>query len=414
MRSPLVRGELGVSAPVFRKGLNLKHVVADALAEDYHSQFVDQIKAAGFRYAKARLVVHLAKEFGFCYGVDRAVDYAYQTREKFPDRRVLLTGEIIHNPQVNHRLREAGVGFLSDPEYSIDQVGSADVVILPAFGVTIEDLAELDRRGCTLVDTTCGSVLNVWKNVRRYTESGFTALIHGKIHHEETRATASQALTAPGGRYLVILDRDEAQLVCDFIRDRVSPGEFMAALGGACSTGFDPVRDLQRVGLANQTTMLMSESLEIGDMVRVAMADRYGAEVLGSHYRAFETICSATQDRQDAVQVLLGSQSFDLAVVIGGYNSSNTRNLARMCSEQVRTFHIADAACLVSADEIRHRPSAAHAAPSSDDASAEVTSRDWFPKSGTVTVAVTAGASTPDSIVGDVISRLATCAENPA
>ncbi len=414
MRSSLVRGELGVSAPVFRKGLNLKHVVADALAEDYHSQFVDQIKAAGFRYAKARLVVHLAKEFGFCYGVDRAVDYAYQTREKFPDRRVLLTGEIIHNPQVNHRLREAGVGFLSDPGYSIDQVGSADVVILPAFGVTIEDLAELDRRGCTLVDTTCGSVLNVWKNVRRYTEAGFTALIHGKIHHEETRATASQALTAPGGRYLVILDRDEAQLVCDFIRDRVPPGEFMAALGSACSTGFDPVRDLQRLGLANQTTMLMSESLEIGDMVSVAMADRYGAETLGSHYRAFETICSATQDRQDAVQVLLRSQSFDLAVVIGGYNSSNTRNLARMCSEQVPTFHIAEAACLVSADEIRHRPSAAHAAPSSDGAGAEVTSRDWFPKSGTVTVAVTAGASTPDSIVGDVISRLATCAENPA
>ena len=413
MRSPLVRGELDVSAPIFRKGLNLKHVVADALAEDYHSQFVDQIKAAGFRYTKARLVVHLAKEFGFCYGVDRAVDYAYQTREKFPDRRVLLTGEIIHNPQVNHRLREAGVGFLSDPGYSIDHVDSSDVVILPAFGVTIEDLAELDRRGCTLVDTTCGSVLNVWKNVRRYTESGFTALIHGKIHHEETRATASQALTAPGGRYLVILDRDEAQLVCDFIRDRVSPGEFTAALGSACSTGFDPVRDLQRVGLANQTTMLMSESLEIGDMVRVAMADRYGAEALGSHYRAFETICSATQDRQDAVQVLLGGQSFDLAVVIGGYNSSNTRNLARMCSEQVPTFHIADAACLVSADEIRHRPSAAHAAPSADSASAEVTSRDWFPKSGTVTVAVTAGASTPDSIVGDVISRLATCAENP-
>ena len=403
-----------MNSPIFRKGLNLKHVVADALAEDYHSQFVDQIKAAGFRYAKNRLVVHLAKEFGFCYGVDRAVDYAYQTREKFPDRRVLLTGEIIHNPQVNNRLREAGVGFLSDPGYSIDQVESSDVVILPAFGVTLEDLAELDRRRCTLVDTTCGSVLNVWKNVRRYTEAGFTALIHGKIHHEETRATASQALTAPGGRYLVILDRKEAQLVCDFIRDRLSPDELTAALGSACSTGFDPVRDLQRVGLANQTTMLMSESLEIGEMVREAMADRYGAEALGGHYRAFETICSATQDRQDAVQVLLGSQPFDLAVVIGGYNSSNTRNLARMCSEQVPTFHISDAACLVSADEVLHRPSEAHAVPSSDGASAQVTSRDWFPKSGTVTVAVTAGASTPDSIVGDVISRLATCAENPA
>ena len=402
-----------MSAPVFRKGLNLKHVVADALAEDYHSQFVDQIKAAGFLWTKDRLVVHLAKEFGFCYGVDRAVDYAYQTRERFPDQRVFLTGEIIHNPQVNRRLRDAGVGFLSDPGHSIDQVGPSDVVILPAFGVTIRDLAELDTRGCTLVDTTCGSVLNVWKNVRHYTEAGFTAVIHGKIHHEETRATASQALTAPDGRYLVILNRDEAQLVCDFICERLPASDFMAALGDACSPGFDPVRDLQRVGLANQTTMLMSESLEIGDMVRVSMVQRYGTEALSRHYRAFETICSATQDRQDAVQALLGGHTFDLAVVIGGYNSSNTRNLARMCSEQVPTFHIADAACLVSGDEIRHRPSSAQTAPSPDGASAEVTSRDWFPRTGTVTVAVTAGASTPDSIVGDVICRLAACAEDP-
>ena len=414
MKSPSVPGEQRVSAPVFRKGLNLKHVVAGALAEDYHSEFVDQIKSAGFRWTRDRLVVHLAKEFGFCYGVDRAVDYAYQTRERFPDRRVFLTGEIIHNPQVNRRLRQAGVGFLSDPGCSVDQVEPSDVVILPAFGVSIEELADLDQRGCTLVDTTCGSVLNVWKNVRHYTKAGFTAVIHGKIHHEETRATASQALAAPGGRHLVILDRDEAQLVCDFICERCSPSEFMTTLGSVCSPGFDPVRDLQRVGLANQTTMLMSESLEIGDMIRVAMSDRYGAEALGSHYRAFGTICSATQDRQDAVQVLLRDHTFDLAVVIGGYNSSNTRNLARMCADRMPTFHISDAACLVSADEIRHRPSEAPTAPSPGAVECEVTSRGWFPKSGPVTVAVTAGASTPDNIVGDVIGRLATCAEDTA
>ena len=210
----------------FARALNLKHAVAGALAEDYHSAFVNDIKNAGFRWTSGRLVVHLAKEFGFCYGVDRAVDYAYQTRARFPDRRVFLTGEIIHNPQVNGRLRKAGVAFLSDTGQSIDDLGQDDVVILPAFGVTVTALEQLDRQGCTLVDTTCGSVLNVWKNVQRYTGDGFTAVIHGKIHHEETRATASQALNAENGRYLVVLDRDEAGVVCDFIRGRIGIDEF--------------------------------------------------------------------------------------------------------------------------------------------------------------------------------------------
>ena len=392
---------------MFRKGLNLKHAVAGALAEDYHSSLVDEIKADGFRWSRGRLVVHLAKEFGFCYGVDRAVDYAYQTRERFPDRRVFLTGEIIHNPQVNNRLREAGVAFLTDPGQSIAQINGDDVVILPAFGVTVGELQELSRRDCTLVDTTCGSVLNVWKNVKRYTRDGFTAVIHGKVHHEETRATASQALNAPGGRYLVVLDRDEARIACDFIRGRVSGEQFQKAFRHACSPGFDPEVDLRQVGLANQTTMLMSESLEIGTMFREALIDRYGQESLGDHYRAFETICSATQDRQDAVQDLLRAGTYDLAVVIGGYNSSNTRNLARICADRLPTFHIADADCLVSDRDIRHRPPAGALATGAGGPSGEeVVTYDWFPKTGPVTVAVTAGASTPDSIVGDVINRL--------
>ena len=396
-----------MTATVFRKGLNLKHAVAGALAEDYHSQLVDEIKSSNFTWQDGRLEVHLATEFGFCYGVDRAVDYAYQTRARFPDRRVYLTGEIIHNPQVNRRLREAGVGFLSDPGQSVQQVDADDVVILPAFGVAVGELQQLDRRGCTLIDTTCGSVLNVWKNVKRYTDEGFTAVIHGKVHHEETRATASQALIAEKGRYLIILDRGETAMVCDFIRGRVGVDQFRVAFGGACSSRFDPVTDLRRVGLANQTTMLMSESLEIGEMIRLAMIDRYGQDTLNHHYRAFETICSATQDRQDAVKVLLSDQQFDIAVVIGGYNSSNTRNLARICAERLPTFHIADADCLVSGQEVRHRPTAAATPSGAASGLAEITSRDWLPTTGTVNVAVTAGASTPDSIVGDVISRLA-------
>lgn len=400
-----------MTATIFRKGLNLKHAVAGALADDYHSDLVEQIKNANFTWQDGRLVVRLAQEFGFCYGVDRAVDYAYQTRVRFPESRVFLTGEIIHNPGVNTRLREAGVSFLSDSNQSMEHLTQSDVVILPAFGVTIEQLEQLEQRNCTLIDTTCGSVLNVWKNVKRYTEDGFTAVIHGKVHHEETRATASQALLAENGHYLVILDRKEAELLCNFIRGQVGIDQFESTFRKAYSPGFSPHRDLQRVGLANQTTMLMSESLEIGEMIREAMVDRYGHNALSDHYRAFETICSATQDRQDAITTLLNTQQFDLAIVIGGYNSSNTRNLARICADSLPCFHIADADCLVSENEIRHRPAHKSNKGGLDDSS-EVTSRDWLPIAGTVSVAVTAGASTPDSIVGDAISRLSTFANS--
>ena len=390
---------------IFRKGLNLKEAVAGSLARDYHSQLVAEIRRTGDCWRQGRLCVHLAKEFGFCYGVDRAVDYAYQTRKRFPDQHVYLTGEIIHNPQVNTRLRESGIRFLSDPGASVDQVRPEDVVILPAFGVTIDQLSRLERQGCTLVDTTCGSVLNVWKNVRQYTVAGLTAVIHGKVRHEETRATASQALS---GHYLVILDRDEANVLCGCIRGTVSSDELLSRFQDAYSPGFDPDRHLQRIGLANQTTMLMSESLEIGDMIRDALSDRYGVDALAERYRAFETICSATQDRQDAVHTLLAEQTFDLAVVIGGYNSSNTRNLARICADATPSFHIADASCLRSSEEILHRPTTA--SPHAPDQGQE-SAHGWLPASGEVTVAVTAGASTPDSIVGDVIDRLGVIAQ---
>lgn len=406
MKLQSIAGDPPVAVPVYRKGLDLKDEVAGSLAKDYHSRLVDEIRRDGFRYERGRLVAHLAQEFGFCYGVDRAVDYAYQTRERFPDQRVFLTGEIIHNPQVNGKLRSAGVRFLSDPGEAIDQIDTDDVVILPAFGVTVQELASLYDRGCTLVDTTCGSVLNVWKNVRQYTRDGFTAVIHGKVHHEETRATASQALTADGGRYLVVRDRAEGNVLCDAIRGKTTSDQFLERLGNSCSPGFDAAADLQRIGLANQTTMLMSESLAIGEMIRQAMIDRYGQETLLEHYRAFETICSATQDRQDAIKALLGERKFDLAIVIGGYNSSNTKNLTRICEEVTRTFHIADASCLVSGQEIRHRPSGKEGGDFGAPDPLEVSTRDWLPSTDRVTIALTAGASTPDSIVGDVVSRL--------
>jgi 4-hydroxy-3-methylbut-2-enyl diphosphate reductase len=381
---------------IFRKGLDLKDAVAGMLAENYHSAVVDRIKADDFTYRTGRLTIHLAREFGFCYGVDRAVDYAYQTRERFPDRPVYLTGEIIHNPHVNEKLRSMGIGFLSDEPGSIERLGPNDVVILPAFGVTVAELQQLDRRGCTMIDTTCGSVLNVWKNVRRYAEQGYTAVIHGKVWHEETQATSSHAVSY-GGRYLVILDNSEASLVCGYIRRGGDRNRFLERFAKAASPGFDPDRDLQHIGLANQTTMLMSESLEIGDMFRAAMVDRYGELEIGARYQAFDTICSATQDRQDAVVGLLAEKPIDLMIVVGGYNSSNTCNLARICAASRPTFHIANPDCLVSADEIRHRPAGSKA---------EVTTTGWLPASGDIAVGLTSGASTPDNLVGAVIAKI--------
>jgi len=372
--------------------------VAGTLSENYHSALVERIRNEEFVYRTGRLTVHLAREFGFCYGVDRAVDYAYQTRERFPNRPVYLTGEIIHNPHVNDKLRAIGIGFLSDPACSVDRLGPDDVVILPAFGVTVSLLQQLERRGCTLVDTTCGSVLNVWKNVRRYCEGGFTSVIHGKARHEETQATASQAV-AYGGRYLVVFDREEALIVCDYIRSGGSAEAFLARFGAVASVGFHPDRDLQRIGLANQTTMLMSESLEIDNLLRDAMCDRYGAGAMAEHFQAFDTICSATQDRQDAVVALLETAPIDLMLVIGGYNSSNTCNLARICAASRPTFHVADPECLVSPERIRHRPAGV--------GRVETTTDGWLPKEGPLRVGLTSGASTPDNLVGAAIVRLA-------
>ena len=385
---------------IFKKGLDLKHEVAHVLDSSYGSGLVATIKESKYRFTSGRLVVHLAREFGFCYGVDRAVDYAYQARRRFPDRQVFLTGEIIHNPHVNTELRDQGIRFLTDAGESLDRLTPDDVVILPAFGTTVELLEDLVGRGCTLVDTTCGSVLNVWKNVKRYSEDGYTAVIHGKYWHEETRATASQALHAGRGAYLVVLDRAEAATVCDYIRHGGRADTLLQRFEHAVSPGFDPDTHLQRVGCANQTTMLSSESLEIGEMFRQAMRDRYGDDQLPARFRTFDTICSATQDRQDAVIALLDEQPIDLMVVIGGYNSSNTCNLARICDEKRPTYHIADASGLLSAQEIRHKPVGGKQ---------EGTTSGWLP-AGPIAVGLTSGASTPDNIVESVIRRLDTLA----
>jgi 4-hydroxy-3-methylbut-2-enyl diphosphate reductase len=381
----------------FQKGFKLKKVVGPVLAESYGSSVVDRLKELNYLAKAGDVRVKLAREFGFCYGVDRAVEYAYETREKFPERRIFLSGEIIHNPEVNGRIERLGIRILPDhrrPEERYADVDTADVVILPAFGVSVSELEHLRSKGCVLVDTTCGSVLNVWKNVRRYARDGFTAVIHGKHYHEETKATASQ--THPGGRYLCVRNREEAEEVCRFIRGQLPPDRLLERFQEAMSPDFDPERDLQRIGLANQTTMLMSESLEIQDMLRAAMLGRWGVSELEERFRAFDTICSATQERQDAVLAMLDAGGLDLMVVIGGYNSSNTQALARICAERLPTFHISGAD-RIGDEVIRHRP----VGPDHDEVAAD----DWLPE-GPITVGLTAGASTPNNVVGEVVGRI--------
>ena len=382
----------------FQKGLGLKAEVLPVLARSYKSPLIETIKALGYSAAAGDLRISLAREFGFCYGVDRAVEYAYETRHRFPDRRIFLSGEIIHNPEVNRRLEEMAIEILpesADPAIRYARVLGDDVVILPAFGVTVTDMAYLSAKGCVLVDTTCGSVLNVWKKVHRCVRDGFTVVIHGKHYHEETRATASQTLGHPCAHYLCVRDVGEAGILCAWLRGEITAAALVERFAAAMSPGFDPERDLQRIGIANQTTMLMSETLAVQELIREAMRDRFGEAALEDRFRAFDTICSATQDRQDAVGEMLEAGGLDVMLVIGGYNSSNTHALARMCASRLPTFHIDRADC-IQGTRIRHRPVAG---------GAELVADGWL-ASGPARLGMTAGASTPDSVVGEVLERV--------
>jgi 4-hydroxy-3-methylbut-2-enyl diphosphate reductase len=394
-------------ATYVRRGFGLKSEVEGALAADYGGRMVELLRARDYVLSADGVTIRLAHEFGFCYGVERAVDYAYQTRRKFPDRHIVLVGEIIHNPHVNTRLEGMGIEILrprlnadGTPDgFDFSGIRQDDVVLLPAFGVTIDDFTTLRAKGCVVVDTTCGSVLNVWKRVESYARDGMTALIHGKYYHEETRATASQVFKHPqGGRYLVVRHMEEAQAVCDYIEGRGERDAFLQRFAHAASPGFDPDRDLARVGVANQTTMLARESLAIGEAVGAAIERARGAEYRAANFRTFDTICSATQDRQDAVRDMLREPP-DLMVVIGGFNSSNTISLAALCAEVVPTYHVADASGIDPETGSIHirEPGVVHN---------ERTVADWLPRTGPVSVGLTAGASTPNNKIGEAVARI--------
>lgn len=388
-----------VEQTYYRRGFGLKQAIEPELVTAYHSQLVDRIRADGYKLSAGGLTILLAKEFGFCYGVDRAVEYAYESRKKFPDRRIFLVGEIIHNPHVNGRLEALGITILlrgADGHFDFTGITPRDVVLLPAFGVTVQDFTRLRDLGCVLVDTTCGSVLNVWKRVERYAQDGFTAVVHGKHLHEETKATASQMNRYDGGKYLIVRDMGEAEVLCRFIERGEPRAEVERLFREKVSPGFDFERDLERIGVANQTTMLANESLAIAKRIGDALARRYGAEHLEYHFRSFDTICSATQERQDAVVALL-EQPMDVMVVVGGYNSSNTNHLAKLCAAKRRTYHIADASCIApESGAIRFKPA---------DGAEEVEQQGWLPDDVRV-IGITAGASTPNNKIGEAIERI--------
>jgi 4-hydroxy-3-methylbut-2-enyl diphosphate reductase len=389
----------GSSGP---KKINLRRpdimeAVQAQVLSHYRSALVERIRANGHILSAGDMTIKLAKEFGFCYGVERAIDLAYAARRAYPEKRIFLLGEIIHNPEVNDQIKRLGIvtiaGKPGDDE--INQLRPDDIVIIPAFGTEVATRRKLEEKGCLFVDTTCGDVMSVWKRVRQYSKDSVTSIIHGKAWHEETKATSSQARASGGGHYLVVFTLAETDYVCDYIVKGGNKAEFLEKFKGAYSEGFDPDIDLSSIGVANQTTMLRGETEEVQRRLKAAMTQKYGETEVQNHFRFFDTICGATQDRQDALGKLL-HDPLDLLLVIGGYNSSNTSHLAEMGEAKLPTYFIKNAAKMESDKLIRHYDQHKHE---------EIETVNWL-RPGKITVGITAGASCPNNLIEDTIRRL--------
>lgn len=377
---------------------DVMELVSAEVAKHFHSSIVEKLRDRGGKVTLGNTTLMLADQFGFCYGVERAIDLAYASRRVFPDNRIFIIGEIIHNPDVNRHLREMDIVSLPWQELTAgyDDLTEDDVVIVPAFGAPTSFMDKVHERGCYVVDTTCGDVMKVWRRVRGFAKDGVTSIIHGKANHEETRATASRALGENGeGHFLVVLTLAETDYVCDYLRHGGDKAEFLTKFSDAHSPGFDPDVHLRKVGVANQTTMLKSETEEIQRRVRQAVRDRDGNE---ANFQVFDTICGATQERQDALVAML-RQPMDLLLVVGGYNSSNTTHLVEMAEKSVPTFFIRGAGCIKSLEEIVHYDL---------HRKEEVTSNyaRLFSDDHPVTVGVTAGASCPNNLIEETIFKV--------
>lgn len=395
-------------APIRPPRVNLRRpdileAVQAKVVEHYRSDLVDYIRQNGGGITITdKITVKLAKEFGFCYGVERAIDLAYAARKVFPEpARIFLLGEIIHNPEVNDQIRGMGIVSInpkpSDEDLAELHLSPKDVMLIPAFGTEVDTRRKLENLGCQLVDTTCGDVMSVWKRVRQYSKDDFTSIIHGKAKHEETKATTSQASAFGDGHYLVVFDLDETDYVCDYILNGGDKDEFMEKFKDAYSPGFDPDLHLRSVGVANQTTMLRGETEEVQQRILAAVEKKHGKANSSNHFRSFDTICGATQDRQNALRELLDADApLDLLLVVGGYNSSNTSHLAEIGEAELPTFFIKNATKMVSDKLILHYKT---------DLQKEIEEHDWLPP-GNVTVGITAGASCPNNLIEDAIHRL--------
>jgi 4-hydroxy-3-methylbut-2-enyl diphosphate reductase len=386
--------------PAQRVNLRTPDVMAAVQAQvesHYRSEIVEKLRNSGGSLSSSGITIRLAKQFGFCYGVERAIDLAYAARKVFHDRRLFILGEIIHNPEVNEQIRALGIKNLigAHKEAEVDDLAPEDVVIVPAFGTELSTVAKIKERGCQIVDTTCGDVMSVWKRVRQYANESATSIIHGKAEHEETKATASRALANGKGHYLVVLTLDEVDYVCDYIRRGGDKAAFLEKFGNAHSPGFDPDLHLKMVGVANQTTMLRGETEEVQRRIQAAIRDRDGADGVAQNFRFFDTICGATQERQDALREMFGEQ-MNLLLVVGGYNSSNTSHLAEMGEERLPTYFIRNATRLDSRDKIVHYDL---------HQKREVVTEKWLPERPLV-VGITAGASCPNNLIEETILRL--------
>ena len=371
--------------------------VQEQVESHYRSDIVDMIRRSGGIISIGDVTVRLAKQFGFCYGVERAIDLAYAARKVFKDRRLYIVGEIIHNPEVNEQISSLGIKNLTgkNKQADISELQPEDVVILPAFGTELSILQQIKDRGCQIVDTTCGDVMSVWKRVRKYSSESATSIIHGKAEHEETKATSSRALGDGQGHYLVVLTLADADYVCDYIRHGGDKQAFLEKFRGAYSPGFDPDIHLKTIGVANQTTMLRGETEEVQRRIQKAIVDRDGVGGAAKNFRFFDTICGATQERQDALRELL-NVPMDLLLVVGGYNSSNTWHLAEMGEEKLPTYFVLNASRLLSEKQIRHY---------NLHERREVVAENWLPK-GPIVVGITAGASCPNNLIEETLVRL--------
>ena len=401
MDTKAFKRSLHQSEQYHRKGFGHETEVTTLLQSEYNSDLIQQIRENGYRLQKGEVTIRLAEAFGFCWGVERAVALAYETRRQFPQERIWITNEIIHNPSVNHNLRDMGIEFIpvqanGQKDFSI--VDGADVVILPAFGASVQEMELLNQKGCTIMDTTCPWVSKVWNTVEKHKKRSYTSIIHGKYKHEETIATSSFA-----GKYLIVLNLDEAQYVSDYIlTPSATPQlqeqkrqEFLTKFANAYSEGFNPDHDLDCIGIANQTTMLKGETEQIGKLFERTMMRKFGPGVLDQHFLSFNTICDATQERQDAMFEIV-EEPLDLMVVIGGFNSSNTTHLQEISVEKaIPSYHIDSASRIGPGNRVEHKPL---------NQPLEMT-EDWLPD-GPIVVGVTSGASTPDKVVSDVLEKI--------